>query len=204
MVLLAIVAGFLLGSIPFAYLVPKLARGIDIRKRGSGNPGFTNVYRAVGPGLGTIVLVADIGKGVLAALVGRWLAGENGAVSGGFAGIAGHVWSPFLGFRGGKGVATAAGVFFTILPLEAGISLAVFLLAVGTSRFISLGSVAAAVTLPLAVFALDRFRGEPTRRLHLLFTIPVALLILWRHRANIGRLLTGTESRFRLRRGGDA
>ncbi|RPJ44422.1 MAG: glycerol-3-phosphate 1-O-acyltransferase [Candidatus Latescibacterota bacterium] len=200
MLLVAVLAGFLAGSIPFGYIVPKLARGIDIRTVGSGNPGFTNVYRALGPGLGTIVLAADVGKGVLAALAGRWLAGENAAILSGLAGIAGHVWPPFLGFRGGKGVAAAAGVFFTILPLEAAISLGVFLAAVLASRYVSLGSILAAATLPIAVFAFDRIRGGPARPLHLLLALTVAVLIIGRHRGNVRRLLAGTENRFSLRR----
>jgi glycerol-3-phosphate acyltransferase PlsY len=204
MIALALLAAFLVGSIPFGYLVPRWAGGIDIRTVGSKNPGFTNVYRAVGPGRGTIVLLLDVGKGVLAALLGRWLASGEAGVFTGLAGIAGHVWSPFLRFRGGKGVATTAGVFLTILPVEAVIALVVFLLVAGSTRFVSLGSVTAAAVLPIAVFALDRLRGGEPRRLQLFLAVAVALLILWRHRTNMTRLIEGTESRFRFRREKDA
>jgi glycerol-3-phosphate acyltransferase PlsY len=202
MALVAVACAFLLGSIPFGYLVPRLARGVDIRSVGSGNPGFTNVYRAAGPGLGIAVLLADAAKGVFAVLAGRALAGPNGAVLAGLAAIAGHVATPFLGFRGGKGVATTAGVFFTLLPLEAAVVLFLFFVVVGVSRYVSLGSVSAAAALPLSIVVGDAARGRPLRVPLFLLALSAAALIIWRHRANLRRLAAGTESRFRFRRGG--
>ncbi|MBM3321742.1 MAG: glycerol-3-phosphate 1-O-acyltransferase PlsY [Candidatus Eisenbacteria bacterium] len=199
----ALLAAFLLGSIPFGYLVPRLARGIDIRTVGSGNPGFTNVFRAAGPAPGIAVLLADAGKGVLAVLLGRALGEANGAAAAGVAAIAGHVWTPFLRFRGGKGVATAAGVFFVLLPLEAGIALAVFLAAVFSTRYVSLGSVLGAAALPASVAAIDALRDGPIRVGALLVSLLVTALVVWRHRENVRRLLAGTENRFCFRKGND-
>jgi glycerol-3-phosphate acyltransferase PlsY len=204
MAFVAVACAFLLGSIPFGYLVPRLARGVDVRSVGSGNPGFTNVYRAVGPGLGIAVLLADAAKGVFAVLVGRTLAGPNGAVLAGLAAIAGHVATPFLGFRGGKGVATTAGVFFTLLPLEAAAVLALFVVVVGASRYVSLGSVSAAAALPLSILVGDAVRGRPLRTPLFFLALAAAALIVWRHRANLRRLAAGTENRFRFGRGGDS
>ncbi|MFH1679132.1 MAG: glycerol-3-phosphate 1-O-acyltransferase PlsY [Candidatus Eisenbacteria bacterium] len=200
MIAQAALAAFLLGSIPFGYLVPRVFGGLDIRSFGSGNPGFTNVYRAAGPVRGIAVLAGDVGKGILAVLLGRALGGTAGGAAAGLAAIAGHVWTPFLRFRGGKGVATTAGVFLTLLPAETGISAAVFLVAVLATRYVSLGSMLMAATLPLSVLVLDRLRGGPPRLHHLLLVLPVSLLIVWRHRANLRRLMSGTENRFHLRK----
>lgn len=198
-----LILAYLAGSIPVGYLVPRLAAGIDIRAFGSGNPGFTNVYRAAGVLPGVIVLVLDIGKGVLAVSLARILGGGDGAaVLAGLAAIVGHVTTPFLRFRGGKGVATAAGVFFTLVPLATAIALLVFAVIVAATRYVSVGSMSAAASLPLLVAVLPRLRGEAFRIAPFLLTLAVAVLIVLRHRANLRRLLAGTESRFSFRRNG--
>lgn len=198
-----LILAYLAGSIPVGYLVPRLAAGIDIRAVGSGNPGFTNVYRAAGVLPGVIVLVLDIGKGVLAVSLARILGGGDGAaVLAGLAAIVGHMTTPFLRFRGGKGVATAAGVFFTLVPLATTIALLVFAVVVAATRYVSLGSMSAATSLPMLVAVLPRIRGEAFRMAPFLLTLAVAVLIVLRHRANLRRLLAGTESRFSFRRNG--
>lgn len=198
---LPLLMAYAVGSIPVGYLVPKLASGIDIRRVGSGNPGFTNVYRAAGAGAGTVVLAADIGKGIVAVLLARSFgAGETGSVLAGLAAIVGHVTSPFLGFRGGKGVATAAGVFVTLLPLETAICLLLFGAVVAATRYVSLGSVTAAVALPALTGVFPLLRGTPFRTAHFLMAAAVAVMIVVRHRANLGRLMAGNENRFSFRR----
>ena len=199
-----LVVAFLVGAVPFGYIVPKLARGIDIRTVGSGNPGFTNVYRAVGTGPGLVVLLADIGKGIAAVLLGRAFGGGALPVVAGVAAIAGHIGTPFLRFRGGKGVATAAGVFITLLPLETAICLALFALVVGLSRYVSLGSVVAAVGLPIAVVVVARARDGALPTYELIVAALVAVIIVLRHRDNLRRLFAGEENRFSFhRRGGN-
>lgn len=198
---LLLVAAFLLGSIPVGYILPKLIRGIDVRTTGSGNTGFTNVYRAAGVVLGTIVLVVDMGKGALAVYLARAGGGGEGlAVLAGFAAIAGNVWSPFLRFRGGKGAATAGGVFFTLIPIETAISLLLFIAVVGATRFVSLGSITAVAALPASLIVIARLRHTPVSIPALGLTLLVTVLIVLRHRSNIRRLLDGTESRFLFRR----
>ncbi len=198
---LLLIAAFILGSIPVGYRLPKLLRGIDVRNTGSGNTGFTNVYRAAGAGLGITVLLADMGKGALAIYLARAGGGGEGlAVLAGLAAIAGHVWSPFLRFRGGKGVATTGGVFFTLVPIETGIALLLFLAVVGATRFVSLGSITAVAAIPVAMIVVARFRHTPVSLPALGLALLVTVLIVLRHRSNIRRLLDGTESRFLFRR----
>ncbi|MBN1825978.1 MAG: glycerol-3-phosphate 1-O-acyltransferase PlsY [Candidatus Eisenbacteria bacterium] len=193
---------YLLGSVPLGYWIPRAMHGIDIRTVGSGNTGFTNVYRAVGVVPGLIVLVADVAKGALAVLIAR-AAGEGAGLIAlaGAAAVAGHIWSLFLRFRGGKGVATAAGVLFSILPIEAALSLAVFGVTVAAGRYISLGSVAAALSFPIWTLILGSRAPNGVEPPYLALAVVIAALITVRHRANIRRLLAGKESRFSLSRG---
>lgn len=200
--LTVIAAAYLLGSIPFAYLAGRMG-GVDIRTVGSGNVGASNVYRAVGPAAGVGVLLADIAKGVAAVYVARrWGgAGEWTPVLAGMAAIAGHTFTLFLRFRGGKGVATAAGVLFLLVPKAMTICLALFLLCVAAGRMISLGSIVAAAALPLVILFGRRWTGDEAGAPILSFAAAVATLVIWRHRSNIGRIAAGTESRFSFRRG---
>jgi glycerol-3-phosphate acyltransferase PlsY len=193
---------YLLGSIPFGYLLVRFFRQQDIRVTGSGNIGATNVARSGGKGLGILTLALDLAKGLAAVLIARhfapFLSGHPSAipstlaVTAGVLAVAGHVFPIWLGFRGGKGVATALGVFLGIAPWAALASLTVFILLVLTTRLVSLASIAAAALIPL--FALltvpDR---APAFVGGVMF---IALLVILKHRANMVRLLRGQESRF--------
>ena len=187
--------GYLLGSLPFGYWLPRVLAGVDIRTVGSGNTGATNVWRALGFKLGLSVALLDIAKGAAAAIVARWLAGDLVAVLAGLAAMIGH-WRPlFLGFaKGGKMVATIGGVGLALAFLAtlsaAGLWIAVFLL----TRYASIASIVASASLPLFAFLFGA--STPV----LVFTIAAALGVLVLHRANIRRLRAGTENRFQLRR----
>ena len=193
--LLLVPVGYLIGSLPFGYWLPKLFAGVDIRTLGSGNAGATNVWRSLGFKLGLAVAVLDIAKGAAAALLARWLADDLVAVLAGLAAMAGH-WRPlFLRFgRGGKAVATVGGVGLALAPLATlaavGVWIAVFL----ATRYASLASIAAALFFPL--FALLFEVSVPV----LVFTCAAALAVLVLHRTNIRRLRAGTEHRIKLRR----
>ena len=190
--LIAVVAGYLLGALPFGYLVAK-AKGVDIFSVGSRNPGATNVRRVLGHGPGNLVLFLDAAKGALAAgwplLQAGAVAGEGAAIIGLVAAIVGHSFSCFTGFRGGKSVATAAGGFAVVFPLGAGIAFGVFGLTLAVSRYVSLSSMLAAVTLVISAVALGR------SLVVVIVTAAIASFVILRHRANISRLLAGTESK---------
>jgi acyl phosphate:glycerol-3-phosphate acyltransferase len=192
------VLSFLLGSIPNGYLVAR-AKGIDIREHGSKNIGATNVLRVLGKGPGYTVFALDALKGIAAVLLGGWIGGWRadhlGEIIGGVGCILGHSYTPWLGFKGGKGVATTAGVLLTLFPLVLVAVLAVWLLCFYTLRYVSLASMVAAAAMPLAVWAIVVRRDAAAMPL-LVFSIVIGLLIIVRHQANIGRLLKGTETRF--------
>lgn len=198
---LALLVAYLCGSIPTAYLAGRLLKGIDLRTIGSGNLGATNVYRNLGAVPAVIVLLLDAAKGAVPVLFlprhikGVWFFEPREAMwwalGLGLAAIAGHAKPIFLGWKGGgKGVATAAGVFGAIAPAGLGVALIVFIAVVAGSGFVSLASIAAAVTLPIAV-ALTLAVDSPAFYVALL----VALFVVWSHRANIARLRAGTEPR---------
>ncbi len=190
-------AGYLLGSIPTGLLVGK-AKGIDIRKHGSGNIGATNVFRILGKKFGIFVFVCDALKGVLAAIAGAFFAGRqfSPALAGivcGVACILGHNFPVWLKFKGGKGVATSLGVVFGLVPLAGVVSFAVWGAVLFLSRYVSLASIVGAIAVPVTV----AFTEHGADRTPLLaFNSFAALLIIVRHRANIRRLLAGTENRF--------
>jgi glycerol-3-phosphate acyltransferase PlsY len=187
----ACVAAYLLGSIPTGLLLGK-AYGIDVRREGSGNIGATNLYRTLGRRVGVLTLIGDCLKGLAPVLAARYLAPSTDLAAWvGLAAFCGHVFSVFLKFKGGKGVATALGVFLALSPLALAIALTVFLVLVLKWRYVSLGSIAAAAVMPLAVYVL---RGS---RAMLLVTTLVALIVIARHHANIKRLVDGTESKFK-------
>jgi acyl phosphate:glycerol-3-phosphate acyltransferase len=193
--LLGVLGAYLLGSVPFAYLGGRLLKGIDLRQHGSGNLGASNVYRTLGAPAAVGVLLADAAKGAIPVL---WFPALTGArrpdvwaIGFGIAAILGHLRSVFLLWRGGgKGVATAAGAFAALAPASFVIALAVFLLVVGATRIISLGSICAALALPVGV-ALTRGVDEPL----FVVSLCVAGLVAWTHRENIARLRRGTEPR---------
>jgi acyl phosphate:glycerol-3-phosphate acyltransferase len=193
---LAVVLSYLTGSVPAAYLAGK-SRGIDLRRYGSGNLGATNVVRTLGWKVGLLVFAFDVAKGAVpVALLPRWTAGplspEVVAILCGVGAILGHFRPIFLRFgKGGKGVATAAGVFFALAPLPMLVALAVFAVVVLASGYVSLGSLVAAVVLPSLLWATEGVRSP-------LFQISVllAVFVFWTHRSNIRRLRRGEEYRF--------
>jgi len=194
---IAVVAGYLLGGIPFSYLAGRAARGVDLRTLGSGNLGATNALRELGWRWGVGVLVLDIVKGWAAVALAAWLApGSWGPLAAGLAAVLGHSFTPYLGLRGGKGVATSAGVFLGLAPAATLLALAGFVVVLLAGRIVSLASLAAALILPLAVLW-----RQPEERGLLAFATGAAVLIWIRHRGNIARLARGEEPRFRL--GGD-
>jgi glycerol-3-phosphate acyltransferase PlsY len=180
----SILIGYLIGSLPIGYLVTQGTRGVDLRRVGSGNVGATNVYRTSGLGAAMAVMIADAGKGAAAVLLGG---GGVGAVAAGVAAVAGHVYPVWLGFRGGKGVATAGGAFAVLSPLPTAIAAVAFVLTVYRSRFVSLGSIVATLVLPIVAWLTPGLRAVDVGA-----TI-VAALILFRHRGNIARLRARTE-----------
>jgi acyl phosphate:glycerol-3-phosphate acyltransferase len=187
---------FFLGALPFGFWAGRL-RGMDIRDHGSGNIGATNVLRVLGPAWGYPVLLLDALKGyVPVALAGGARLPAEWIVGVGLCAVLGHVYSPFVNFRGGKGVATALGVVIGFSPLAAGAGLAVFLLTVLTTRWVSLGSMLAAIAVAVAFFLLPPNTLPENPWPFRLFGIAVAVFIVARHRANIGRIVKGTESRF--------
>jgi glycerol-3-phosphate acyltransferase PlsY len=204
----AVVVGYLLGSLPFGYLVAR-SKGINIFEHGSKNPGATNVRRVLGKGPGNLVFVLDMVKGAAAAGWPVLLRGLNVApvgvgrielfdlsyatemgVVGLLAALIGHCFSCFTGFRGGKGVATSVGGILVLMPWVVLVGVVVWVATFYSSRYVSLASILAAVSLPISAY----FFHEP--RLLLGLTIVIALIVLIRHRANITRLLNGTENRF--------
>ena len=183
-----ILFGYALGSVPFAFLLARRA-GIDVRVAGSGNVGAANVLRTSGAPLGVAVMALDITKGVASVWTAYAAAGTLDAMAAAGAGaIVGHIYPVWLRFPGGKGVAVAAGVFSVLAPIAAAAA-AVFLAIVSLTRLVSLGSVAATVTLP----AIALLSGAPPQVL--IAAVGAGALILFRHRANLGRLLRGTERR---------
>lgn len=190
-IILLIVGSYLLGSIPTGLLLARAA-GVDIRATGSGNIGATNVYRSLGRSVGVMTLAGDCLKGLIPVLVARHLElGDPLIAAAGAAAFIGHVYTVFLGFKGGKGVATALGVFLGVSPASVGIALVIFIAIVATTRYISLGSITAAGAMPFIVAFLD---GRP---LISAMSLLIGLLIIWKHRENIARLRAGTESRFK-------
>jgi glycerol-3-phosphate acyltransferase PlsY len=188
-----ILIGYAFGSVPFAFILARRA-GIDVRVAGSGNVGAANVLRTTGASLGVVVMALDILKGVAAVLLASAIEGRLSAMSAaGAAAIVGHIYPVWLRFHGGKGVAVAAGVFSVLAPFATVAAASVFLLVVWTSRVISLGSVAATVTLPSV--ALLSGASAPV----VAAAMGTGTLILFRHRANVRRIVRGKEQRMRLR-----
>lgn len=192
-------AAYLLGAVPFAFLVAR-ARGVDIRTVGSGNVGATNVFREVGRGWGVLTFALDAAKGALPAGLGLPLIAALGGpelapawnLGFGAAAVAGHTWPVFLGFKGGKGVATSAGMLLAAAPAAVLAGLAVWAALFALTRYVSLASIGAALAVPAAGWALYG-AAEPARP-----AVLTALggLIIWRHRSNLARLREGTEHRF--------
>jgi glycerol-3-phosphate acyltransferase PlsY len=191
---LIVAAGYLLGSIPFGYVVPRLVRGEDIRRQGSGNVGASNVFRLYGKWLAIPVAVLDVAKGFIPALVGVKVGGEWVGVLAGAAAMLGHARPVWLGFsKGGKMVATGGGVTFALAPLAALLCLGVFVVTFALTRYASVASLVTAITLPFACLLV----GEEWPVVAFAAVAAVAVVVL--HRQNLARLRAGTEPRFRRR-----
>jgi len=191
------IASYLLGSIPFGYLLVRFFHHRDVRETGSGNIGATNVART-SPSLGAATLLLDALKGFAAVALARHFHPEASALfmaTAALFAIVGHMFPIWLRLRGGKGVATALGSFMCIAPKSVLVMLAIFVVLVATTRYISLGSIVAAICFPLLVWQLEHIGRDPI----LLVTIACALIVV-RHHENIGRLLHGTENPLQLRR----
>ena len=189
---LLVVAGYLLGSLSFALLLVRWRTGTDIRKEGSGNAGATNVLRAHGKALGLAVALLDVAKGAAAVLLVRLVTADpRYAAAAGFAAILGHVFPIYSGFRGGKGVATAVGAFLVLAPLGTLACLAVFLVLVAATRYVSLGSVVAMALLPPAAGLLSQ-----ASRAVVVAAAATALLVVFKHIENLKRLARGEERKF--------
>ena len=187
---IVLVAGYLLGSIPFAYLLARRHRGIDLRLAGSGNVGAANLLRTTTKKIGVSAMALDVGKGIASVLVARQIdPGATGPAVAGIAAVLGHIYPVWLGFRGGKGVATTCGVFSILAPQATAIATVVFLALVWWTRYISLGSVAGSVMLaPLAYLT-----GAPEATI--IAAATVAAIIVHRHRSNLRRVFAGVERR---------
>ncbi len=205
-VLACMALGYISGSLPFGLWLGRWFRGADVRTLGSRNLGATNVFRSLGRGLGIATLLLDILKGALPVwfvpqlpLAAAFPGGrEMCALAVGFAAIAGHVWTFLAGFKGGKGVATTVGVLLALAPLAFLAFVVVFFLTVGTTRFISLGSILGAVAFTVALALLGKGGlTSPT----FMFAVVIAVLVIVRHRDNIRRLREGTERQFDWHRG---
>lgn len=191
------VAAYLLGSIPFGLILAKLFSGTDVRKEGSGNIGATNVARVVGPMAGILTLVLDAAKGAAAVLLAERLSNASAAwmMIAGIAALLGHCFPVWLKFKGGKGVATAAGVFLALCPFAFLGAIFLFIVVVVFWRYVSLGSIAAAAAIPVLMY----FLWTPGHAPPLVVTfgsLAIALFVVYKHDANIRRLVEGVEPKF--------
>jgi acyl phosphate:glycerol-3-phosphate acyltransferase len=196
-ILLWLLAAYLLGATPTSYLAGRWLKGIDLREHGSKNLGATNVYRILGWRYAIPVAIIDILKGAIPVVwFARWAQGpEWTPVALGVAAVLGHIYSPYVGFKGGKGVATAAGMCLALAPLAVGIALPLWAVCLTLTGYVSLSSIIAAASFPLWVRL-----TVPDAPFTFLASVVLAALIVFTHRANIGRLLAGTENRFRTRK----
>jgi glycerol-3-phosphate acyltransferase PlsY len=206
-----VLLSYIAGAIPTSIIVSKLVRGIDIREHGSGNAGGSNVFRVLGWKYGILVILLDALKGALAVIVVARLYLDSFPFKNitpfddftlvqiicGVVAVIGHIWTVFAGFRGGKGIATGLGVLIMIVTIDMALALGIFFLVVSFSRYISLGSIAAAVSVPLILVIRENLFGIDIQGYHtvLPFTIALALLVLYTHRKNIDRIFKGSENK---------
>lgn len=208
--LLVVFLSYIVGSIPTAVMLSKWRHGFDIRTKGSGNAGGTNVFRVLGWKSGIFVMVVDALKGVVATMLVARLFWDPSLpfynqtpfddftvvqIICGAAAIIGHVWTIFAGFRGGKGIATAAGMLIGVAPTEFAVSMTIFAVVLVASRYVSLGSIAAAVAFPLSLIVRYNILMDeiPSYSTLVYFSVGVALFLIYSHRTNIRRLIAGTE-----------
>jgi len=198
---LALLTGYVCGSLPWGLWLGRGLRGVDVRTLGSGNLGATNVYRSLGPGIGVATLLLDIAKGALPVWLvpgASWAQSFPGgaawcALAVGFAAVAGHVWTFLAGFKGGKGVATSAGVLLALSPPAFGVFVAVFVATLLLTRYVSLGSILGATAFTIALW---RFSTDGAANPRFLLGLLLAVVVVVRHKDNILRLLKGQERRF--------
>lgn len=202
---LAYLFAYLLGGIPTSFIAGKL-KGVDITKHGSGNAGATNALRVLGTKIGVTVMLLDALKGVVAILIGRWIltlfdidTNQIYDITLGITAILGHVFSIYLRFKGGKGVATAAGVYALLSPWAMLIALAAFIIVVAASRYVSMGSITAAVVLVITQLIIA-YRNNFEQLPILILTVFLALFIILKHKENIKRLIKGNENRLVLKK----
>jgi len=206
-----VVLSYLVGSIPTSIILSKLVKGIDIRQYGSGNAGGTNVFRVLGWKWGVLTIILDAVKGAIVVIVVARLYLDNFPFNNitpfddftlvqiicGIVAVIGHIWTVFAGFRGGKGIATALGFLLTLVTIDMLLALVVFTITVSLSRYISLGSLTAAVSVPLILVIRENIFGIniPGYNTILPFAIALSLLVIYTHRKNIDRLIKGNESK---------
>lgn len=194
---------YVAGATPFGYLVAK-AKGVDIRQHGSGNIGATNVIRVLGKKIGIPVFILDVLKGLLPVVAARLWCSRSGLdatwpmLLAALGSVLGHNFTFWLGFKGGKGVATSAGVLLAVLPVALGVAVLLWLICFFTTRYVAVASIMAGISLPLTVLVQRALGGGPALPL-LGFATLIGLLAVWRHRSNIRRLREGTENRFTAR-----
>jgi glycerol-3-phosphate acyltransferase PlsY len=212
--IIVVLLSYLVGSIPNSIIVGRLVKGIDIRDFGSGNAGGTNVSRVLGWKYGVLVILLDALKGALAVIVvARLFAGsvpfENATpfddftlvqIMAGVAAVVGHIWTVFAGFRGGKGIATALGMLLTIITVDMLLALGVFMFVLLTSKYVSLGSIMAAISVPVILIVRENVFHVDIPGYHVIlpFSIMLTLLIIYTHRKNVTRILNGNESQVNL------
>ncbi|MFN2531041.1 MAG: glycerol-3-phosphate 1-O-acyltransferase PlsY [Pyrinomonadaceae bacterium] len=199
--LLTITLAYLIGSIPFGYLIVRFKQGSDVRESGSGGTGATNVSRRAGKRAGILTLFLDALKGAIAVLSAKYFLGSSTSeflvIAAGIAVILGHIFPIWLRFRGGKGVATSIGVFLVLAPIAIVSAGLIFVLTVAFTRYISLGSILAAASLPVFILLQILFLSPPASVELIAAAVVTAVLIILAHKANIRRLIDGTESKFR-------
>lgn len=194
------IVSYLIGAVPIGVIVGKATRGVDIRKLGSGNIGATNVFRILGPGPATLVMIGDIAKGLAAVLLAtKFLHGPHASlmvIAAGLLSIVGHTASPFIGFKGGKGVATSLGVIIGMNWLIAAIAFGLWVVFVAITRYVSIASITATFSVPIMMHFSQQLFGTAVPRPFTIFALVAAHLILLKHRSNIHRLLKGKEPKF--------
>ena len=200
-ILMAVIA-YAIGSVNFSVILSKKMAGFDVRERGSGNAGTTNMLRSVGKGPAALTLILDILKGVVAILIAKFIVGNiaseaNTAILvqiAGFFAVVGHTFPVFFGFKGGKGVATSLGILLVMNPLIGGICLVFALVVMALTRMVSLGSIMAAILFPvLTIFITDSYIADGYN--YIIFGIAMAVLVIFNHRSNIKRLYNGQENK---------
>jgi glycerol-3-phosphate acyltransferase PlsY len=198
-----VIGSYLLGSIPFGYLAGRIA-GIDIRKCGSGNVGATNVIRTLGKSYGYPVFVADFLKGFSAVKMSiliatrvqpEWISSEVFGIAAAISSVLGHSFPVWLRFKGGKGVATSGGALFGLAPIAALVGAAIWILTFLLTRYVSVASIVAAAALPLIIL-ITTWLSQTSGKLLVYSSVCLAALVIWRHRSNLSRLMSGTEPRF--------